>query len=134
MAILGFMGELHSLDATERARVTREFITTTGTAPVRTLAGVSDAAQFDFYSAVAKSVEIPVVIHDFPASFATELSPELVVQMAREGVCRCIKMGEPPVAQKVTRVLELSEGATRIFGGLAGVYFIEELRAARSAR
>lgn len=158
LAILGFMGELHSLDGAERALVTREFIdAAAGAVPVvvgvralgsagaveqareaqalgatavfvAPLAGVGEGPQFDFYAAVAKSVSIPVVIHDFPASFATELSPELVARMAREGVCRCIKMEEPPVAQKVTRILELTGGATCIFGGLGGVYFIEELQ------
>ena len=39
-----------------------------------------------------------------------------------------IKMEEPPVGPKISRILSLAEGATKVFGGLGGVYFLEELQ------
>jgi 4-hydroxy-tetrahydrodipicolinate synthase len=95
---------------------------------VAPLDNASDAVLFDYYRTVAQAVEIAVVIHDFPDSFGTEIKAELVARLAREGGVNIIKMEEPPVGQKITRIRELAGDAVRIFGGLGGVYFLEELQ------
>jgi len=158
LAILGFLGEAHKLSQAERQAVAQAFVAQArGRLPVWVgvralgIAGaieqareaealgaeavfvapldkVSDAQQFDFYRLVAEAVAIPVVIHDFPDSFGTELKAELVARLGREGGVGMIKMEEPPVGQKITRILELAQGATKVFGGLGGVYFLEELQ------
>ncbi|KAF7598913.1 MAG: dihydrodipicolinate synthase family protein [Candidatus Dactylopiibacterium carminicum] len=158
LAILGFLGESHKLSQEERSQVIRAFIARAGgrvpvwvgvralgiagaieqareaealgaeavfVAPLDT---TSDAVQFDYYPAVAEAIGIPVVIHDFPDSFGTELSADLVARLGREGGVGMIKMEEPPVGQKITRILDLAEGSMRVFGGLGGVYFLEELQ------
>ena len=43
-----------------------------------------DQVIFDYYASVAEAIEIPVAIHDFPESFKTVLSPELIARMATE--------------------------------------------------
>jgi 4-hydroxy-tetrahydrodipicolinate synthase len=158
LAILGFLGEAHKLSQAERQAVVTAFVAQArGRLPVWVgvralgIAGaieqareaeslgaeavfvapldkVSDQQQFDFYRLVAEAVKIPVVIHDFPDSFGTELKAELVARLGREGGVGMIKMEEPPVGQKITRILELAQGATKVFGGLGGVYFLEELQ------
>ena len=42
-----------------------------------------------------------------------------------------IKMEEPPVAPKISKILDLAGGTVKVFGGLGGVYFLEELAARR---
>lgn len=158
LAILGFLGEAHKLSQQERQAVVTAFVgQARGRVPVWVgvralgIAGaveqareaeslgaeavfvapldkVSDAQQFEFYRIVAESVKIPVVIHDFPDSFGTEIKAELVARLGREGGVGMIKMEEPPVGQKISRILELAQGATKVFGGLGGVYFLEELQ------
>jgi 4-hydroxy-tetrahydrodipicolinate synthase len=158
LAVLGFLGEAHKLSQQERHQVVQAFVKEArGRVPVWVgvralgIAGaieqaqeaerlgaqavfaapmdkVSDAQQFAYYQTLAQSVRIPVVIHDFPDSFGTEINAELVARLGREGGVGLIKMEEPPVGQKITRILELAEGHTRVFGGLGGVYFLEELQ------
>lgn len=159
LAILGFLGELHKLSNAERRVVLETFIKhTDGRVPVwvgvrahgitgaieqareaqemgaaavfaAPLDHANDALLFDYYQAVARAVDIPVVIHDFPDSFGTEIKPEVVARLGREGGVHMIKMEEPPVGQKISRILELAgDDAMKIFGGLGGVYFLEELQ------
>lgn len=158
LAILGFLGESHKLSQAERTQVITSFVQhAAGRVPVWVgvralgLAGAieqareaqalgaeavfaapmdkaSDAQQFAYYRDLAQAVRIPVVIHDFPDSFGTEISAELVARLGREGGVGMIKMEEPPVGQKISRILDLAEGTMRVFGGLGGVYFLEELQ------
>lgn len=158
LAILGFLGEAHKLSQKERIDVIKAFIArAAGRVPVwvgvralgtagaieqaREAEGLgaqavfvapldkaSDAQLFDYYKAVGESVQIAVAIHDFPDSFGTEIKAELVARLGREGGVHMIKMEEPPVGQKITRILELADSRTKVFGGLGGVYFLEELQ------
>lgn len=159
LAVLGFLGELHKLSNAERRLVLETFVKQAdGRVPVwvgvrahgiegaieqareaqdmgaaavfaAPLDNAGDALLFDYYKAVADAVRIPVVIHDFPDSFGTEIRPEVVARLGKEGGVHMIKMEEPPVGQKISRIRELAgPDAMKIFGGLGGVYFLEELR------
>jgi len=158
LAILGFLGEAHKLSNRERRVVTETFAKcAAGRVPVWVgvralgLAGAieqaqeaaqagaaaifaapldnaSDALQFDYYRSLAAALTIPVVIHDFPDSFGTEIKAEVIVRLGCEGNVNFIKMEEPPVGQKISRIRDLAGDSMRIFGGLGGVYFLEELQ------
>src|SRR5690606_33639607 len=82
---------------------------------------------FEYYQKVAEAVRIPVVIHDFPASFGTEIKAELVARLSKEVGVNIIKMEEPPVGPKISKIRGLAGDSIKIFGGLGGVYFLEEL-------
>ena len=159
LSILGFMGEAHKLSLEERRRVVAAVVDQAGgriptwvgvrafgaagaieqareaqdlgaqavfVAPI----GVqNDAVLFQFYQAVADAIDIPVVIHDFPESFITTLSPDLIARMAMEidGV-DYIKLEEQPVLAKLSRIRDLAADHIGIFGGLGGEYFLEELQ------
>lgn len=158
-AILGFLGELHKLSNAERRLVTETFINhTKGRVPVwvgvrahgitgaieqaqeaqeagadavfaAPLDNAGDALLFDYYKAIADGIKIPVVIHDFPDSFGTEIRPEVVARLGKEGGVHMIKMEEPPVGPKISRIRELAgDDAMKIFGGLGGMFFLEELQ------
>ncbi|MBW9334435.1 MULTISPECIES: dihydrodipicolinate synthase family protein [Herbaspirillum] len=158
LAILGFLGEAHKLSNAERRAVTSTFVKcAAGRVPVWVgvralgLAGAieqateaaeagaaavfaapldmaSDAVQFDYYKSLAAALSIPVVIHDFPDSFGTEIKAEVIARLGQEGGVNFIKMEEPPVGQKISRIRDLAGESMRIFGGLGGVYFLEELQ------
>ena len=89
----------------------------------------NDQVIFDYYASVAEALDIPVAIHDFPESFRTILSPGLIARMANEidGV-RYIKLEDYPALAKMTAVQQLAPESIGIFGGLGGVYFLEELQ------
>lgn len=158
LAVLGFLGEAHKLSNAERREVVAAFVqAAAGRVPVwvgvralgiagtieqareaadlgaaavfaAPLDNASDAVQFDYYQALAAALPIPVVVHDFPASFGTEIAAEVVARLGREGGVHLIKMEEPPVGPKITRIRELAGDGMRIFGGLGGLYFLEELQ------
>ena len=156
LAILGFMGEAHKLSDAERDTVIRTTLEHAGDLPVwvgvrahgaagaveqaRTAQALgaaavfvapagpqNDAALYEFFATVARSVDVPMILHDFPESFGITLSPELIARLARDGHAPYIKAEEPPVLQKMSKVLDLSEGTIGVFGGLGGTYFLEEL-------
>ncbi len=96
---------------------------------VAPIAVQNDRVIFDYYASVADALEIPVAIHDFPEAFGTVLSPELIAHMAADidGV-QYIKLEDYPVLAKMSRIQELAPNSIGIFGGLGGVYFLEELQ------
>jgi len=158
VAILGFLGEAHKLSEAERGEVIRTVVgrvagrfpvwvgvRALGTAGaveqaraaqalgagavfVAPIAPQSDAALYEHFRAVAEAVEVPVIVHDYPASFGITVSAELVARLANEGVARYIKLEDPPVLPKLSRILELTHGGIGVFGGLGGEYFLEELQ------
>lgn len=157
LAVLGFLGEAHKLSSFERRRVIETAVAhARGQVPiwvgvralgtegaieqaqiaeglgadavfVAPLDNGSDAVLFDYYNKLAQSIKIPVIIHDFPDSFGTEIRAELVARLGKEANVPMIKMEESPVGPKISRIQELAGDSIKIFGGLGGVYFLEEL-------
>ncbi len=159
VSVLGFMGEAHRLAGFERRQVVVASVDqAAGAFPVWVgvlafgtagaieqareaqelgAAGAfvapppiqNDQAIFDYYASVAEAVEIPIAIHDFPESFKTVLSPELIARMGEEieGV-RYIKLEDYPVLEKLSRIKKHASDSIGIFGGLGGMYFLEELQ------
>lgn len=159
VSVLGFMGEAHRLAGFERKRVVAASVDqAAGAFPVWVgvlafgaagaieqareaqelgAAGVfvapppvqNDQAIFDYYASVAQAVEIPIAIHDFPESFKTILSAELIARMGNEiDGLRYIKLEDHPVLAKMSRIREHAPDSIGIFGGLGGMYFLEELQ------
>ena len=159
VSILGFMGEAHRLSNAERKQVVTTvvdqadglFPTWVGVLAFGAAGAIEQAREaqelgaqgvfvapigvqndqviFDYYASVADALDIPVAIHDFPESFRTILSPELIVRMADKiaGVSY-IKLEDYPVLAKMSRIQRLAPDSIGIFGGLGGVYFLEELQ------
>lgn len=89
----------------------------------------NDQAIFDYYASVAEAVDIPIAIHDFPESFKTVLSAPLIARMGNEiDGLDYIKAEDYPALEKMTRILEQAPDAIGVFGGLGGMYFLEELQ------
>jgi 4-hydroxy-tetrahydrodipicolinate synthase len=97
-------------------------------APPR-LARTNDAALRRHYLAVADALDIPVVVQDFPPAVGgITMSVDLIASLATANPrCRYLKLEDEPSPMKVSHVLEANPDV-RIFGGLGGMMFLEELR------
>jgi 4-hydroxy-tetrahydrodipicolinate synthase len=83
------------------------------------------------YLALAEAVDIEIVVQDYPPISGYAMEPALLVRIAQEVPrARTIKLEDPPTPFKTSRILEQAEGMElRIFGGLGGVFLLEELLA-----
>lgn len=157
VAILGFLGEAHKLSSEERRKVievAREHagkhmkvlvgVRAFGAAGaieqareardlgadsvfVAPIGVQNDAVLLDFYKTVAEGANLPVMIHDYPESFGTVISPQVIIRLANEveGIIG-VKLEEPPVLVKLSQILDAAPQMA-ILGGLGGVYYLEEL-------
>ncbi len=83
------------------------------------------------FAALAEAVDIEIVVQDYPPISGYAMEPSLLVRIAREiPRARTIKLEDPPTPFKTSRILEhAGELEVRIFGGLGGVFLLEELMA-----
>jgi 4-hydroxy-tetrahydrodipicolinate synthase len=83
------------------------------------------------YSALAEAVDIPIVVQDYPPISGYAMEPWLLARIAREvPAARTIKLEDPPTPFKTSRILaEAKDIPVDIFGGLGGVFLLEELLA-----
>ena len=90
----------------------------------------SDAVVRHFL-ALAEAVDIEIVVQDYPPISGYAMEPALLARIAREiPRARTIKLEDPPTPFKTSRILEQTKDLeVRIFGGLGGVFLLEELMA-----
>ena len=83
------------------------------------------------FAAVSSAVSIPIVIQDYPPISGFAMEPALLVRIAREvPAANTIKLEDPPTPFKTSRIREVAQGMDiGIFGGLGGVFLLEELMA-----
>jgi 4-hydroxy-tetrahydrodipicolinate synthase len=90
----------------------------------------SDAVMRHFVD-VASAVDLPIIVQDYPPISGYAMEASLVARIARDvPAARTIKLEDPPTPFKTSRILEQTRGvAVAIFGGLGGVFLLEELAA-----
>jgi 4-hydroxy-tetrahydrodipicolinate synthase len=94
----------------------------------------SDAVLRHFH-ALAEAVDIEIVVQDYPPISGYAMEPWLLARIASEiPRARTIKLEDPPTPFKTSRILSEVEkiggvADVRIFGGLGGVFLLEELLA-----
>jgi 4-hydroxy-tetrahydrodipicolinate synthase len=90
----------------------------------------SDAVARHF-AEVGSAVDIPIIIQDYPPISGYAMEAPLLARIARDvPAARTIKLEDPPTPFKTARILEHAAGLdVRIFGGLGGVFLLEELMA-----
>jgi len=93
------------------------------------LARSNDAALERHYLAVAEAVDIPVVVQDFPPAVGgITMGVELIAKLAAASPrLSFLKLEDDPAPMKITQILAISR-EVKIFGGLGGLMFLEELR------
>ena len=84
---------------------------------------------FGYYEAAQEITEIPIVIQDLPEQTGVHLHPEFIGKLHAElPNAKYLKLEDPPTPQKITSVIEATEGRMGVFGGLGGAFLFEELR------
>ena len=93
------------------------------------LARTNDAALERHYLAVAEAIDIPVVVQDFPPAVGgITMSVELIARLAAASPrLAFLKLEDDPAPMKITQIRAISRDV-KIFGGLGGMMFLEELR------
>lgn len=93
------------------------------------LARTNDAALERHYLAVAAALDIPVVVQDFPPAVGgITMSVELIARLgAASPRLTFLKLEDEPAPTKITQILAATKDV-KIFGGLGGMMFLEELR------
>jgi 4-hydroxy-tetrahydrodipicolinate synthase len=81
------------------------------------------------YKALADAVDLPIIVQDYPPITGFAMEPALLARIAKEiPSARTIKLEDPPTPFKTARILEAAGDTTvQIFGGLGGVFLLEEL-------
>lgn len=87
----------------------------------------TDEKVLAFYSEIAAAVDQPIVVQDYPVINNVILSPDLIATVAeRLPNCRLLKLEDPPLMQKISAICQRTDNI-RIFGGLGGMFLLEEL-------
>jgi 4-hydroxy-tetrahydrodipicolinate synthase len=83
------------------------------------------------FAEVASAVDIPIIVQDYPPISGYAMEPALLARIARDvPAARTVKLEDPPTPFKTSRILEQTRGLdVKIFGGLGGVFLLEELMA-----
>jgi 4-hydroxy-tetrahydrodipicolinate synthase len=77
-----------------------------------------------------EGVSVDVVLQDHPASSGVTLSAAAIVDLVtRVPAVRHVKLEDPPTPRKVAELRRLAGKGVGVYGGLGGVFFLEELRA-----
>ena len=92
------------------------------------LARSNDAALKRHYLAVADAIDLPIVVQDFPPAVGGILmSVEFIADLAASSArCLYLKLEDDPTPMKASQVLKANPDV-KIFGGLGGMMFLEEL-------
>ncbi len=83
------------------------------------------------YEALSEAVDMEIVVQDYPPISGYAMEPALLARIAKQlPRARTIKLEDPPTPFKTSRILQAAgDVEVRIFGGLGGVFLLEELLA-----
>ncbi|MBZ0303794.1 MAG: dihydrodipicolinate synthase family protein [Anaerolineae bacterium] len=80
------------------------------------------------YSQVAEVIDQSIVVQDFPPVNGVLMSPDMLARLADQiPNARYLKLEDPPLMQKIGAIRERTDQFA-IFGGLGGMFLLEELR------
>ena len=88
----------------------------------------NDNALFTHYARIADVVSVPIVVQDYPRTSGVHMSPEFIARLADKiPAAQYLKLEDPPTPPKISAVRNLIGDKMGIFGGLGGVFLLEEL-------
>jgi 4-hydroxy-tetrahydrodipicolinate synthase len=97
-------------------------------APPRLDPAAGEDALIGYFHDVADAISLEIVLQDHPASSGVHLPAELVARLASMvPQIQSVKLEDPPTPPKISRVLELTPSGFKVYGGLGGVFLLEEL-------
>jgi len=81
----------------------------------------NEDAIFDYFSSVGDSIEIPIVVQDFPQTDRPKMSPTLIGRLNREiSNAKYLKLEDPPTPLKLTKIHEIAGDKLGIFSAYYG--------------
>ena len=88
----------------------------------------SDPAILALYNKIAETISGAIVVQDFPPVNDVIMSPQVLAQIA-EAIpnARTLKLEDPPLMQKIDAIRQETD-KFEIFGGLGGMFLLEELQ------
>ncbi len=87
-----------------------------------------DARIFGYYEMLCAECAGAIVVQDYPKVNGVYMSPEVIARLADElPNARHLKLEDPPLMQKVSAIRALTNNM-EIFGGLGGMFLLEELK------
>jgi len=87
----------------------------------------SDEDVIGLYATIAEQIDQPIVVQDFPPVNGITMSAEMLAKLADQiPNARYLKLEDPPLMQKIGAICEVTDKFA-IFGGLGGMFFLEEL-------
>jgi 4-hydroxy-tetrahydrodipicolinate synthase len=87
------------------------------------------AALAGLFHELDRALAIPIMVQDAPQVSGLSLPVEWLAHLGRD--CRnvrAVKVEAPPTGPKISELAELSKGELKLFGGLGGANFVDELR------
>jgi 4-hydroxy-tetrahydrodipicolinate synthase len=88
----------------------------------------SDEALFALYGRIADKIWQPIVVQDFPPVNGVFMSADFLAELAeRIPNARHLKLEDPPLMEKISAIRRRTDRYA-IFGGLGGMFFLEELK------
>lgn len=83
-----------------------------------------------YFERAVDGLSVDVVLQDHPASSGVTLSAAAIVDLVTQvPSVRHVKLEDPPTPRKVAELRRLAGEDLGVYGGLGGVFFLEELRA-----
>ena len=80
------------------------------------------------YSRLADTIDIPIVVQDYPTTSGVHMSVDFIARLAKEiPAAQYLKLEDPPTPTKISAIRKLVGDDMPIFGGLGGVFLLEEL-------
>jgi 4-hydroxy-tetrahydrodipicolinate synthase len=87
-----------------------------------------DQAVLDHFRAIGDTIAIPLILQDYPPGSGTVLTPAQIVELAeRVDRLRYLKLEDAPSAPKMAQVRQRLGDRLPMFGGLGGLYYLDEL-------
>ena len=80
------------------------------------------------YERIAGAVDVNIVVQDFPPVNGVIMSADMLARLAEQiPAARYLKLEDPPLMEKIGAIRERTD-KFEIFGGLGGMFLLEELR------
>ena len=92
------------------------------------IAKPNPAAVIHYYSSIAASTSLPLVIQDYPAVSGVYMTVELMKQLADQlPSFKYLKLEDPPTPTKLSMIKKSLGDRIGVFGGLGGLCLFDEL-------
>lgn len=85
-------------------------------------------ALFAHYRRIADAIDLPIVVQDYPQTSGVHMAPAFIARLYQEvPSVQYLKLEDPPTPTKITAIRAAAGDDLGIFGGLGGMYLLDEL-------